>query len=103
MVGVTKYSKLPSVVLLGLISTSAIVVPHDEEHGLPPEMDPVFVPKVQVNVLGILAVNPIERVVPLQLAWVGVVVTTGNTSITTVSLVLIVWVHAVVALVATIV
>ena len=41
-------------------------------------MPPVFVPNVHVNVLGALAVKPINVFVPLQMLFVAAVVTTGR-------------------------
>jgi hypothetical protein len=51
-----------------------IVEPDD---ALAPEIDPVIVPMVQVNVLGAEAVNEILGPVPLQIVAVLAVVTEG--------------------------
>ena len=47
------------------------------EPALAPEIPPVMVPMVQVNVLGIEAVSEIPGAVPLQMVAVLAVVTTG--------------------------
>lgn len=60
--------------MLGLVSVCAIVAPDPD---VAPVMLPVIVPTVQVNVLGADAVNAILVAVPLQIAAVFDVVTTG--------------------------
>lgn len=50
----------------------------DPEPGFAPEMLPVIVPTVQVNVLGVEAVKLIFGLVPLQIVDVAGVVTTGT-------------------------
>lgn len=72
--GVTIYSTVPAVVLLGLDSVCAIVAP---DPGVAPVMPPVTVPTVHVNVLAVVAVNAILVVPLLQIAAVLAVVTTG--------------------------
>ena len=47
-VGVTAYTKLPSVELPGLTKDCAMVVPQAAPHAVPPVISPTFVPKVQV-------------------------------------------------------
>lgn len=73
-VGVTMYSTVPAVALPGLDSVCAIVAPLP---AVAPVMPPVTVPTVQVNVLGAEAVSAILVAVPLQIAAVLAVVTTG--------------------------
>lgn len=73
-VGVTRYSTVPDVVLLGFVNVCAIVAPAP---AVAPVMPPVIVPIVQVNVLGADALSAILVVVPLQIAAVFAVVTTG--------------------------
>jgi hypothetical protein len=73
-VGVTIYSTLPAVVLLGFVNTWLIVLP---EPALAPVILPVIVPIVQVKLLATLAVNAIFGPTPLQVLFVGAVVTTG--------------------------
>jgi hypothetical protein len=68
------YWTVPEALLLGLVSVCAIVAPDPEEA---PVMPPVTVPTVQVNVLGAVAVSAILVAVPLQIAAVFAVVTTG--------------------------
>ena len=66
---------MPAVELLGLVNVCAMVLP------LPPVaplMLPVMVPTVQVKVLGVLAVSAMLVAVPLQIAAVLAVVTTGE-------------------------
>jgi len=73
--GVTLYTILPSVVLLGLISTWLIDEP---ELADAPEILPVLVPNVQLKLLGILAVRAIPEPVPLHIALVAELVTEGK-------------------------
>jgi hypothetical protein len=74
-VGVTRYSTVPAVALLGLLNVCAIVLPLP---ALAPVMLPVIVPIVQANVLGAVAVKGIFVAVLLQIATVdGTPVTTG--------------------------
>lgn len=73
-VGVTIYSTVPEVALPGFDSVCAIVAPLP---GAAPVMPPVIVPTVQLNVLVADAVNAILVAVPLQIAAVFGVVTTG--------------------------
>lgn len=49
----------------------------DPVPALAPVMPPVMVPTVQLKVLAALAVRPMLGLVPLQIAVVGAVVTTG--------------------------
>lgn len=74
-VGVTMYCTLPAPVLLGLFNVCAMVEPAP---ALAPVMPPVTVPIVHVNVLGAVAVSAMLVVVPLQIAVVAAVVTTGR-------------------------
>jgi hypothetical protein len=67
-VGVTRYCTVPAVVLLGLISVWAIVLP---EAALAPVIPPVIVPIVQANVLGAVAVKGIFVAVLLHIAAVA--------------------------------
>ena len=60
--------------MLGLVSTWLMVLP---DPALAPVMPPVIVPMVQVNVLGTVAVRLIFGPVPLHVAAVLAVVTTG--------------------------
>lgn len=73
--GVTIYCTVPGVVLLGLFSTWAMVLP---EPALAPVMLPVMVPMVQLNVLGAEAVNGILVATPLQAVAVLALVTAGR-------------------------
>jgi hypothetical protein len=73
-VGVTIYSTVPAVLLLGLLSVWLIVLP---EPALAPVILPVIVPTVQVKVLGALAVSKMFGPVPLHVAAVDAFVTTG--------------------------
>lgn len=73
-VGVTRYGTVPAVASPGLVSTWLIVLP---ELALAPVMPPVIVPIVQANVLGALAVRAIAGLVPLHVAAVLAVVTSG--------------------------
>lgn len=73
-VGVTRYSTVPAAASSGLVSTWLMVLP---ELALAPVMLPVIVPIVQANVLGALAVKAIAGLVPLQVAAVLAVVTSG--------------------------
>jgi hypothetical protein len=73
-VGVTIYCTVPAALLLGLFNVCAIVEP------LPaaaPVMLPVIVPTIQLNVLVIFAVNAILVALPLHIAAVLAVATTG--------------------------
>jgi uncharacterized protein (DUF433 family) len=75
-VGVTRYWTVPAVVLLGLPSVCAMVLPLP---ALAPVMLPVIVPMVHANVLGAVAVNGILVAVLLQMAAVaGTPVITGR-------------------------
>ncbi len=74
-VGVTWYSTVPAVALLGLVSVCAMVLPEPLDA---PVIPPVIAPTVQVNVLGAVAVNGILVAVLLQIATAdGTPVTTG--------------------------
>jgi hypothetical protein len=73
-VGITIYWTVPAVALEGLVSVCAIVEPLPP---LAPVILPVIAPTVQVNVLAVLAVKEIFVAVPLQIAAVFAVVTTG--------------------------
>jgi hypothetical protein len=74
-VGVIRYSTVPAVTLLGLVSVCAIVSPVP---GVAPVMPPVMVPIVQANVLGAEAFNGILVAVLLHIATVaGAPVRTG--------------------------
>jgi len=73
-VGVTIYSTVPGVVLLGLISMSLIV---PVTPGFAPAIRPVIVPTAQVKLLGALEVNTIFVFVLLQMLFVDAFVTTG--------------------------
>jgi len=73
-VGVTRYSTVPAVALLGLVRTWLIVLP---EFGVAPVIPPVTAPIVHAKVLGVLAVNAIFGPVPLQVLAVAVFVTAG--------------------------
>jgi hypothetical protein len=68
------YCTVPDEVLLGLVSVWLIVDPDPAEA---PVILPVIEPIVQVNVLGVLAVSATLGPVPLQVAAVEGVVTTG--------------------------
>jgi hypothetical protein len=67
-VGITKYSTVPAVELLGLISVCAMVLPLP---AVAPVIPPVMVPIVHANVLGAVAVNGILVAVLLQIATVA--------------------------------
>ena len=73
-VGVTRYSTVPAVVLLGLFNVCAIV---DPLPALAPVIPPVIVPTVHVKVDAALAVNAMFVVVALQIVALFAVVTTG--------------------------
>lgn len=73
-VGVTTYSTVPAVELLGLINTWLMVEP---EPALAPVIPPVTVPIVHEKLLGVLDVNAILGPVPLQELAVGELVTIG--------------------------
>ena len=74
-VGVTRYSTVPGVALLGLFSVCAMVLPLP---ALAPVMPPVIVPIVQANVLGAVALSAMFVAVLLHIATVeGTPVTTG--------------------------
>jgi hypothetical protein len=73
-VGVTKYSIVPAVALLGLVNVWLIVVPEPAD---PPVIPPVMLPIVQLNELGTLAVNAMLGLVPLQIDLVAAFVTAG--------------------------
>ena len=68
------YSTVPAAELLGLFRVCAIVAPVP---AVAPVIPPVTVPTVQLNVLAVLAVRAIFVAVPLQMAAVLAVVTTG--------------------------
>ena len=72
--GVTIYSILPTLVLLGLLRVWLIV---DPDPGKPPVIPPVILPTTHVNVLGVLAVSGIFVVPSLQIVSVAAVVRTG--------------------------
>jgi hypothetical protein len=73
-VGVTRYSTVPAVELLGLSSTWLMVLPLP---AVPPTMPPVTVPIVHVNVAGVDEVSEIFGLVLLQIAAVPPLVITG--------------------------
>jgi hypothetical protein len=73
-VGVTRYSTVPDVALLGFKSTSLIV---PTAPGLAPVIPPVIVPTVHVKLLGALEVNAMLVFVLLQMLFVAAFVTTG--------------------------
>jgi hypothetical protein len=74
-VGVTRYSTVPAVALLGLVNVCAIVAP---DPLAAPVIPPVIVPTVQAKVLGAVAVKGMFVAVLLQIATVaGTPVTTG--------------------------
>jgi hypothetical protein len=74
-VGVTIYCTVPEVALLGLVKVWEIVFPVPI---LAPVILPVTAPTVQLKVLAVLDVKPILVAVPLQIAAVFNVVTTGT-------------------------
>ena len=73
-VGVTIYCTVPAVALLGFDSVCAIVAP---EPAVAPVMPPVIVPIVQLNVLAAVPVNGIFVAVPLHMAALFAVVSSG--------------------------
>jgi hypothetical protein len=73
-VGVTRYSTVPAVKLLGLLRTWLMVPP---EPATAPLILPVIVPTVHVKLLAALAAKAIFGLVPLQVLAVLAVVTTG--------------------------
>jgi hypothetical protein len=73
-VGVTIYSTVPAVTLLGLLNICPIVLPAP---AVAPVIPPVIVPIVQVNVLGAVDVRVMLVDVALQIAFVFAVVTAG--------------------------
>ena len=73
-VGVTRYSTLPAVALLGLVNTWLIVAP---DALLAPVMPPVIVPIVHAKLLGALAVSAMPGPNPLQALAVAALVTAG--------------------------
>jgi hypothetical protein len=73
-VGVTRYSTDPAVVLLGLVSVCAMVLP---EPDVAPAILPLIVPIVQLNVLPALEVSAILVVAPLQIVALLAAVTAG--------------------------
>jgi hypothetical protein len=73
-VGVTRYSTDPAVVLLGLVSVCAMVLP---EPDVAPAILPLIVPIVQLNVLPALEVSAILVVAPLQIVALLPAVTAG--------------------------
>ncbi len=74
-VGVTMYCTVPAVVLLGLVSACAMVLPLPLDA---PVIPPVTVPTVQLNVLEAVDVKAMLVAVPLQMAAVLRVVTDGT-------------------------
>ncbi len=74
-VGVTIYSTVPAVALLGLVSVCAMVLPLPLDA---PVIPPVIVPTVQLNVLAAVDVKAMFVAAPLQIAAVFAVVTTGT-------------------------
>ena len=80
-VGVTIYSTVPEVALLGFVKVLLSVAP---DPALAPEMDPVMVPMVQANVLGEEAVKSMLDSVSLQIDSVFALVTEGFGSTVTV-------------------
>jgi hypothetical protein len=73
-VGVTRYSTVPAVALLGLVNVWLMVGP---DPALAPVIPPVIVPMVQAKVLGALAVKAMFGLVPLQIDAVAEFVTVG--------------------------
>lgn len=73
-VGVTKYVTVPDAISLGFTSISLIVPP---EVAVAPVMPPDVEPIVQEKLLGVLDVNKIFALVPLQTLVVGELVTIG--------------------------
>lgn len=73
-VGITVYSTVPAVVLLGFDRVCAMVDPFP---ALAPLMLPVIAPMVQLKLLAVVAVRLILVVLPLQISAVFAVVTTG--------------------------
>jgi hypothetical protein len=84
-VGTTTYSTVPAALLLGLVNVCAIVLP---EPAVAPVILPATVPIVHANVLGVLAVKAILVAMPLQIAAVGAVVTSGVGWTVTVAMIL---------------
>lgn len=74
-VGVTIYCTVPLALLPGFVSVCAIVEP---DPGVAPVILPVMVPIVHVKVLGAVAASAMFVGVPLQIAAVLAVVTTGR-------------------------
>jgi hypothetical protein len=74
-VGVTTYTMLPALELLGLVKVWLIVEP---ELALAPSIPPVLVPKVHAKVLATLAVRLILGLLPEQILAVLAVVTFGT-------------------------
>ena len=72
--GVTRYSTVPAVELLGFVSTWVIVAP---DPPAAPVILPVTVPMVHTKVLGAVEVNKMFVPEPLQMAAVLAVVTAG--------------------------
>ena len=73
-VGVTIYSTVPAVVLLGLPSTWLMVVPVPADA---PVIPPVIVPIVQLKLLDAVEVSVIFVLLPLQISFVSGLVTAG--------------------------
>jgi hypothetical protein len=69
-VGVTRYSTVPAVELLKLVRIWFIIPP---EPPAAPVTLPVIAPTVHVKLLGVLAVNAIFGLVPLQILTGGLV------------------------------
>lgn len=73
-VGVTIYSTVPAVVLLGFDKDCAIVLP---DPAVAPVTPPVIVPIVQLYVLDTVDVSAMLVVLPLQMVSLFAVVTAG--------------------------
>ena len=73
-VGVTKYSTVPAVVLLGFVNIWLILPP---DPALAPVMPPVIDPIFHANVLGTDDVNPMFGPAPLHVLAVAAFVTAG--------------------------
>lgn len=83
-VGVTIYSTVPAVVLLGLVSVWLIVLP---ALATAPVIPPVILPIVQMNELGVVAVSGMFGPVPLHVLAVGALVTEGVGNTVTVAVI----------------
>jgi len=73
-VGVTIYSTVPTSVLLGLVNIWLMVEP---DPAPAPVIPPMFVPIVQLKLLGALEVSTIFGLVPPQMVAAGELVTMG--------------------------